>query len=67
MPPGIPVATVGINGALNAAVLAVRILSLSDSDVAGRYEQYCSTLADKVVKADRELNQIDEYKFMLKR
>ena len=67
MPPGIPVATVGINGALNAAVLAVRILSLSDSDVAGRYEQYCSTLADKVVKADRELNQIDDYKFMLKR
>ena len=38
MPPGIPVATVGINAGMNAAVLAVRILSLSDADLAARYK-----------------------------
>ena len=63
MPPGIPVATVGINAALNAAVLAVRILSLSDSDLAARYAAYCNTLSAKVEKADAELAAIEGYKF----
>ncbi len=63
MPPGIPTATVGINGALNAAVLAVRIMSLSDSALAERYAAYCSTLSAKVEKADAELAAIKDYKF----
>lgn len=63
MPPGIPTATVGINGALNAAVLAVRILSLSDTALAGRYNAYCAGLCSKVTKADAELAAISDYKF----
>lgn len=63
MPPGIPVATVGINAALNAAVLAVRILSLSDTELAARYEAYCKSLSQKVVKADAELAAISDYKY----
>lgn len=63
MPPAIPVATVGIDGALNAAVLAVRILALSDADVAARYESYVRTLCGKVEKADAELAAISDYKF----
>lgn len=63
MPPGIPVATTGINGALNAAVLAVRMLSLADKDLAARYSAYCDRLSAKVVKADEELAKISDYKF----
>ncbi len=63
MPPGIPGATVGINAALNAAVLAVRILSLSDTALAGRYAAYCASLSKKVEKADAELAAISDYKF----
>lgn len=63
MPPGIPVATVGINGSLNAAVLAVRILSLSDEALAQRYASYCASLSEKVRKADAELAAIKDYKF----
>lgn len=58
MPPGIPVATVGINGAMNAAVLAVQILSLTDSEIAARYADYRAHLCDKVVKANAELDAI---------
>lgn len=63
MPPGIPTATVGINGALNAAVLAVRILALSDKALAHRYARYCESLSGKVVKADAELAAITDYKY----
>ncbi|MDE6854355.1 MAG: 5-(carboxyamino)imidazole ribonucleotide mutase [Muribaculaceae bacterium] len=63
MPSGIPTATVGINAALNAAVLAVRILALSDAEVAKRYSAYCDGLSAKVEKADAELAAISDYKF----
>lgn len=63
MPPGIPVATVGINAGLNAAVLAVRILSLSDADLAARYDGYCASLTKKIVKANEDLSSISDYKF----
>lgn len=62
MPPGIPVATVGINGALNAAILAVQILALTDPAVAARYADYRSHLSDKIVKANAELAALP-YKF----
>ncbi|MDD2961837.1 MAG: 5-(carboxyamino)imidazole ribonucleotide mutase [Muribaculaceae bacterium] len=62
MPPGIPVATVGINGALNAAILAVQIMSLGDEAMAARLEEYKKGLAKKIVKANEELAQV-KYKF----
>ena len=49
MPPGISVATVGINAGMNAAVTAVQILALSDPDLAARYEAYRATLDRKSV------------------
>lgn len=63
MPPGIPVATMGINGAMNAAILAVKIIALSDAAVAERLDRYRESLADKIVKANEELAKIDTYRF----
>ncbi len=63
MPPGIPVATVGINAGLNAAILAVRMLSLSDEALAGRYASYCASLSKKMVKANADLAAISDYKY----
>jgi 5-(carboxyamino)imidazole ribonucleotide mutase len=63
MPPGIPVATVGVNAAQNAAVLAVRILALSDEALAARLHNYQTGLRTKVEKANEELATIKyEYK-----
>lgn len=58
MPPGIPVATVGVNGAQNAAILAAQILSLSDEGLAGRLRAEKEGLKDKIVKANEELAQV---------
>lgn len=66
MPPGITVATVGINAAQNAAVLAVRILALSDADLAERYAQWTKQLATKIAKANDDLAAINDYRFMCK-
>lgn len=62
MPPGIPVATVGVNGALNAAILAAEILSLSDPAIEQRISKYKADLAKKIVKANEELSKV-EYRF----
>lgn len=58
MPPSIPVATVGIDGAVNAAVLAVRMLSLSDEALASRYAAWAAELSGKIVKANEALGEI---------
>ena len=58
MPPGIPVATVGVNGAQNAAILAVEILTLADEVLAKKMETYKTGLKDKIVKANTELKQV---------
>lgn len=63
MPPGIPVATVGINAALNAAVLAVRMLALSDDALASRYARWSNGLSEKIRKANADLDAIDTYKY----
>lgn len=55
MPPGIPVATVGVNGAQNAAILAVEMLALADEALAKRLEQYKDSLKEKIVKANAKL------------
>lgn len=62
MPPGIPVATVGVNGALNAAVLSAGMLALSDSALAARLKAYKTGLKEKIVKANRELADV-KYRF----
>ena len=58
MPPGIPVATVGINASLNAAILAMQMLALSDAAVAERFEAYEKGLAQKIAKANEQLSDI---------
>lgn len=58
MPPGIPVATTGIDGAMNAAVLAVRILSLADTELSTRYNTWRAALGQKIVKANAELASV---------
>lgn len=58
MPPGISVATVGINAGMNAAVMAVQILALSDPELAKRYAAYRATLSQKIVKANEELKTV---------
>ena len=58
MPPGIPVATVGVNAGLNAAILAMQMLALSDAAVAERFEAYKKGLAQKIAKANEQLSDI---------
>ena len=62
MPPGIPVATVGVNGALNAAILAAQMIALGDPDLAQRLAAYKEGLKQKIVKANEDLSQV-KYKF----
>ena len=58
MPPGIPVATVGVNGAMNAAILAVEIMALSNQEMAQRLAAYKSGLGEKIEKANRDLQEV---------
>ena len=58
MPPGIPVATVGINGALNAAILAVQMLSLEDKALEAKFLAYKESLKKKMVQANEELKAV---------
>lgn len=58
MPPGIPVATVGINAALNAAILSAQMLALSDEKLQEQLIDYKMELKTKVVKANEELARI---------
>ena len=63
MPPGIPVATVAINGAMNAAILAVQMLALGDSSLAETFATYKEGLKKKIVKANEDLKDVKyEYK-----
>ena len=58
MPPGIPVATVGIDGAMNAGLLAVQMLSLSDDQLAEKLVKYKESLKEKIVRANAELAEV---------
>lgn len=62
MPPGIPVATVGINGAMNAGLLAVQMLSLSDDELAKKFAEYKASLKEKIIKANEDLSKV-QFKF----
>ncbi len=58
MPPGIPVATVGINGAQNAGILAAQIIAGSDDDVSKAVAHHKSSLKNKIVEANLELKSV---------
>lgn len=62
MPPGIPVATVGINASLNAAILSAQILAVKDEKIQEKLKQYKEDLKKKIVKANEELSNV-KYKF----
>lgn len=57
MPSGIPVATVAVDGAVNAALLAVQILALGDQDLTARLEAHRSAGAEKALKANAQVEK----------
>lgn len=58
MPPGIPVATVAINGALNAGLLAAKIVAIEDPKLSARVEAYAKSLEEMVDKKAAKLEEI---------
>lgn len=58
MPPGIPVATVGVNAAQNAGILAAQIVAVGDKNVAKELTRFKSNLKEKIVKANKELKAV---------
>lgn len=62
MPPGIPVATVGIDGAQNAAILAVQMMATGDVALQEKLVQFKENLKKKIVQANQELKKVN-YEF----
>jgi len=58
MPPGIPVATVGVDASTNAALLAIQMLALEDDMLQPKLKSYKESLKKKIVKANEELSEI---------
>ncbi len=63
MPPGIPVATVGVNGAQNAAILAAEMIALGDDEIARKIDAWKAGLGSKIEKANAELAAIKDYEY----
>ena len=63
MPPGVPVATVGLDGAHNAGILAAQIIAVGDEDLSKRVLSFKQGLKQKIIKANKSLA---EYKFKFK-
>lgn len=63
MPSGIPVATMALDGAKNAAILAVQILAGSDAALFAKFEKFKADLAKKIAKANEDLAQIKNFKY----
>jgi 5-(carboxyamino)imidazole ribonucleotide mutase len=62
MPPGIPVATVAINGSLNAAILATQMMGTNNEEIYNKTVAYKKELKNKIVKANQELAE-KKFKF----
>ena len=58
MPPGIPVATVGLNAAQNAGILAAQIIAVCDNEVMKEVIKYKESLKKKIVQANEELKNV---------
>lgn len=65
MPPGIPVATVGLDGARNAGILAAQILAVGDPKLFESMKSFKNNLKDKIVQANEDLKAHD-FKFRVK-
>ena len=55
MPPGVPVAAVGLDNGTNAAILAAQILALSDPEISVKIYKYRTNLRDKIIKDNTDL------------
>ena len=64
MPPGIPVATVAINGAKNAGLLAAKILGISDKKIQDKVELYSKNLENTILEKSAKLNKIGYKKYL---
>lgn len=64
MPPGVPVATVGINGAQNAAILSAQILALSNPKISQKLEEYKKSMVKGVMEKSQKLNSIGYKKYL---
>jgi 5-(carboxyamino)imidazole ribonucleotide mutase len=64
MPPGIPVATVSVNGAKNAGILAAQIIGTNDKTVQEKVNQFKKTLKDSVVEKAEKLEKIKYQKYL---
>lgn len=62
MPPGIPVATVGLNASRNAGILAAQIIATGEAEVMEKIENFKASLKEKIVKANEDLSKV-KYKF----
>lgn len=62
MPPGIPVATVALNGAQNAAILALQMIATGDGELMGKLILFKENLKQKIANANHELSEV-KYKF----
>ena len=62
MPPGIPVATVAVDGAMNAAILAVQMMATGDEELMNKLVEYKESLKQKIVKANQDLSEV-KYNF----
>ena len=62
MPPGIPVATVAVNGAMNAAILAIQMMATGDDELMQKLINYKEGLKQKIVQANKDLSEV-KYKF----
>ncbi len=62
MPPGIPVATVAINGSRNAAILAVQMMALGNDELKDKMLKFKEDLKEKIVKANQDLSEV-KFKF----
>jgi len=58
MPPGIPVATVAVNGAQNAGILAVQMMAVGNPDLAAKLDTFKVNLKVKIEKANKDLSEI---------
>lgn len=59
MPPGIPVATVAVNGAQNSALLAIQVVAAGNRKIFKRYELFKNNLKEKIVKANEDFAKIE--------
>lgn len=66
MPPGVPVATVGINAAKNAGILAIQILALSDSDLNEKFIAYKNKMSSEVEAKGKKLEEIGYKNYLAK-